>query len=246
MQPPALLHANPPPPRGRSRAQGGDSTRCATGGSRNSKRPTAGSLELLIVHRRYALTVVGGALHCRLAAAPGITGTDFFPSTDAGMMKIHFRAPSGTRIEQTEHLVARAEELIRGIVPPAELQTINSTIGLPQPLNMAFVPTDNVSEMDAEILVALNPGHAPTAGYVDRIRNALQTDFRDRRPTSRQPTSSGRCSTSDCRHRSTCRSWTETPDRLRDGAARCAMRSARCPGQPTSPSSRLWIIRRCS
>jgi multidrug efflux pump subunit AcrB len=133
-------------------------------------------VELLILHRRYVLTVVGLLIVATLLL-PGIIGTDFFPSTDAGMMKIHFRAPSGTRIEQTERLVARAEQVIRGIVPPAELQTVNSTIGLPQPLNMAFVPTDNVSEMDAEILVALNPDHAPTEGYVNRIRNALQTRF---------------------------------------------------------------------
>ncbi len=133
-------------------------------------------VELLILHRRFVLVSVGVLIACTLAL-PSIIGTDFFPSTDAGMMKIHFRAPSGTRIEQTEQLVARAEEVIRRIVPPAEVQTINSTIGVPQPLNLAFVPTDNVSEMDAEILVALNPGHAPTAGYVDRIRSALQTGF---------------------------------------------------------------------
>ncbi len=133
-------------------------------------------VELLIVHRRYVLSVVGLLIVCTLIL-PRIIGTDFFPSTDAGMMKIHFRAPSGTRIEETERLVARAEDVIRRIVPPAELQTINSTIGVPQPLNMAFVPTDNVSEMDGEILVALNPGHGPTAGYVDRIRSALQTGF---------------------------------------------------------------------
>ena len=133
-------------------------------------------VELLILHRRFVLTMVVVLIACTLVL-PSIIGTDFFPSTDAGMMKIHFRAPAGTRIEQTEQLVARAEETIRRIVPPAELQTVNSTIGVPQPLNLAFVPTDNVSEMDADILVALNPGHGPTQGYINRIRTALQTGF---------------------------------------------------------------------
>jgi multidrug efflux pump subunit AcrB len=133
-------------------------------------------VELLIVHRRFTL---GGVVVLIVATLflPSIIGTDFFPSTDAGMMKIHFRAPSGTRIEQTEQLVAQAEQTIRRIVPPADVQTINSTIGVPQPLNLAFVPTDNVSEMDAEILVALNREHKPTDGYVQQIRHALQSEF---------------------------------------------------------------------
>ncbi len=133
-------------------------------------------VELLIVHRVYTLSVVGLLIASSLLLPP-IIGTDFFPPTDAGMMKIHFRAPSGTRIEQTEQLVAQAEHTIRRIIPPAEVQTINSTIGVPQPLNLAFVPTDNVSEMDAEILVALNPDHHPTDGYVQRVRQALQSQF---------------------------------------------------------------------
>jgi multidrug efflux pump subunit AcrB len=133
-------------------------------------------LELLIVHRAVTLSIVGLLIASSLLL-PSIIGTDFFPPTDAGMMKIHFRAPSGTRIEQTEQLVAQAEHTIRRIIPPAELQTVNSTIGVPQPLNLAFVSTDNVSEMDAEILVALNRDHHPTDEYVQRIRHALQTQF---------------------------------------------------------------------
>jgi multidrug efflux pump subunit AcrB len=133
-------------------------------------------VELLIVHRRFTLTAVALLIVASLFL-PSIIGTDFFPTTDAGMMKIHFRAPSGTRIEQTEQLVAQAEQKIRRIVPPAEVQTINATIGVPQPLNLAFVPTDNVSEMDAEILVALAHDHRPTEEYVQQLRPALRTEF---------------------------------------------------------------------
>jgi multidrug efflux pump subunit AcrB len=136
----------------------------------------AAFVELLIVHRRFTLTAVVVLVLSSLVL-PAIIGTDFFPSTDAGMMKIHFRAPSGTRIEQTERLVSQAEQTIRRIVPADELETVNSTIGVPQPLNLAFVPTDNVSEMDAEILVALSKEHHPTAEYVAQIRRALTTQF---------------------------------------------------------------------
>jgi multidrug efflux pump subunit AcrB len=106
-----------------------------------------------------------------------VIGTDFFPSTDAGLMKLHFRAPTGTRIETTEQYVAQVEQHIRAIVPPAELGTINAMLGLPNSLDLAFVPTDNSGGMDAEILVALNPGHHPTAQYVSAIRADLARSF---------------------------------------------------------------------
>ena len=163
------------------------------------------------------------------------------------MMKIHFRAPSGTRIEQTERLVAQAEHTIRRIIPPAELQTINSTIGVPQPLNLAFVPTDNVSEMDAEILVALNPDHRPTDGYVQRIREALQTEF----PGSAvyfqtadivgQVLNFGLSAPIDVQIMDS-----ESDARRTSPRGRCATRSARSRAPPTSRSSRRSTIRRCS
>ena len=86
-------------------------------------------------------------------------GTDFFPSVDPGLMKLHFRAPMGTRIEQTEEIVAQVEQRIREVIPAEELETINSNIGIPIFYNLAFVQTDNVGGMDAEILIALKKGH---------------------------------------------------------------------------------------
>ncbi len=126
--------------------------------------------------RRFVL----GAFFCLLgvsALLPLVVGTDFFPATDTGLMKLHFRAPSGTRIEQTEVLVAGVESEIRRLIPASELQTINSMIGLPIYYNLAFVPTDNVGGMDAEILISLKPGHKPTVGYMKAIRAALTERF---------------------------------------------------------------------
>src|ERR1019366_8890974 len=117
-------------------------------------------LRVLVTHPAFTLGVVALLVLATAAVAPSI-GTDFFPSTDAGLMKLHFRAPSGSRIEYTDALVAQVEDHIRAIVPAAELGTINSMIGVPQPLNLAFTPTDNTSAMDAEILVSLKPGHHP-------------------------------------------------------------------------------------
>jgi multidrug efflux pump subunit AcrB len=106
-----------------------------------------------------------------------VVGTDFFPTVDAGQMRLHFRAPVGTRIEETEQVVLRVEDSIRQIVPPAELETINDMIGIPTFYNLAYVRTENIGGMDAEIQIALKEGHAPTRVYEDRIRRALHEDF---------------------------------------------------------------------
>lgn len=111
------------------------------------------------------------------ALIPAFVGTDFFPSVDAGLMKLHYRAAAGTRIEVTEQQVAEAENIIRGIIPPQELETINSNIGVPLYYNLAFVPTDNTASMDAEILVALKEDHQPTVRYQQEIRKRMAEAF---------------------------------------------------------------------
>ena len=134
------------------------------------------AVALLVEHRRVTLAAFAGLALASFCLLP-LVGQDFFPGTDAGMMKLHFRAPDGTRIEKTDSLVAQVERHIRAIVPASELGTVNSMIGLPSPLSLAFVPTDNTSAMDAEILVALKPGHRPTEEYVQRIRDDLARSF---------------------------------------------------------------------
>ena len=95
-----------------------------------------------------------------------MVGTDFFPTADVGIMKLHFRAPRGTRIEETEKLVRAGRGAASAqIIPAKELAPSTSMIGLPFSLNLAFVPTDNISGMDAEILISLNHGHQPTVEY---------------------------------------------------------------------------------
>jgi multidrug efflux pump subunit AcrB len=104
-------------------------------------------------------------------------GQDFFPNSDTGLMKLHIRAAGGTRIEETEKIIARIEDKIRSIIPAEEIETINSVVGVPLFYNMAFVPTDNVNGGDAEVFIALKEGHAPTDGYKVKIRHALVNDF---------------------------------------------------------------------
>src|SRR5262249_22726431 len=83
----------------------------------------------------------------------------------------------GTRIEETEHVVAAVEQKIRTIIPESELDTINDSIGVPTSYNLAFVQTDNIGGQDAEVLIALHPGHRPTAEYRKQIRAELPAAF---------------------------------------------------------------------
>ncbi len=133
-------------------------------------------LELVLEHRRFTLLAGGVFMATSLALAP-LVGLDFFPSVDTGLMKLHFRAPVGTRIEATEKMVEVLERRIRAIVPPDELEAMNAMIGIPVSYNLAFVQTDNIGSMDAEIRVSLKPGHHATAGYMRRMREAVRQDM---------------------------------------------------------------------
>jgi len=108
-----------------------------------------------------------------------IVGFDFFPSVDTGQMRLHVRAPVGTRIEDTEGVVASVEAEIRRIIPADELDMINDMIGVPTFYNLAFVSTDNVGEQDAEVLVQLKKTHRPSQEYMTRIRRELGERFPD-------------------------------------------------------------------
>jgi multidrug efflux pump subunit AcrB len=134
------------------------------------------ALEATLRHRLFVLICTGGLL----VVSGGLTtviGLDFFPTADVGLIKLHFRAPAGTRIERTEELVLQLEDRIRQIIPAAELDTINDTVGALSSFNMAFVQTDNVGGMDAEILISLKSPHHPSIDYIRAIRSRLPQEF---------------------------------------------------------------------
>jgi multidrug efflux pump subunit AcrB len=134
------------------------------------------TLENVIMHRTFTL-VVGFFILLISGGLIFVVGMDFFPAVDAGLMKLHFRAPPGTRIEETEKIVDKVEHKIREIIPPEEIETINDMLGIPIYYNLAFVQTDNVAGMDADILIALKPGHRPTALYRKKLRETLPREF---------------------------------------------------------------------
>lgn len=133
-------------------------------------------LKNVMLFRTFTL-VVGFLVLITSAGLIFVVGMDFFPEVDAGLMKLHFRAPAGTRIEETEKIVDKVEKKIREIIPAEEIDTIIDMIGIPVFYNLAFVQTDNVAGMDADIRIALKKDHRPTAMYRKKLREALAQEF---------------------------------------------------------------------
>jgi multidrug efflux pump subunit AcrB len=134
-------------------------------------------LALAIEHRR--LFVVGflGAVAISYLLTPFL-GRDFFPQVDGGQMLLHVRAPVGMRIEETAARFAAVEKAIREIIPPAETGALVDNIGTYlSSINTIYNNTGTIGESDGDIQISLNEGHAPTAGYVKRLRDELPRRF---------------------------------------------------------------------
>ncbi|HTC14197.1 MAG TPA: efflux RND transporter permease subunit [Steroidobacteraceae bacterium] len=107
-----------------------------------------------------------------------LLGRDFFPDVDAGQMRLHVRAPPGTRIEATQQYFAAVEGAIRQLVGSDEISVILDNIGLPYSgINLALSDSATVGPMDGEILISLNHKHSPTARLTAMLRRELPQRF---------------------------------------------------------------------
>jgi multidrug efflux pump subunit AcrB len=105
-------------------------------------------------------------------------GQDFFPSVDAGAFRLHVRAPTGTRIEQTAKIVDEVEASIRRQIPAQELAGMIDNIGLPiSGINLSYNDSGTAGPADGDILGSLKPNHQPTANYVRNLRLTLNQEF---------------------------------------------------------------------
>ncbi|MBX9631962.1 MAG: efflux RND transporter permease subunit [Burkholderiales bacterium] len=136
-----------------------------------------GGILTMVMHHRFFMIVVVLVFGGVSAALVKVVGTDFFPTPDVGIMKLHFRAPIGTRIEETEKYVLAINDDLRRIIPEAEIDRINDMVGVPLFFNLALVPTDNISGMDAEILILLKKPHKPVEHYMREIRKVLPPKY---------------------------------------------------------------------
>jgi multidrug efflux pump subunit AcrB len=166
-------HGEADPPRGLF-------ARFNEGFNRGFERFRASYADLLagLVGHRFIAPAVAGLILILGGVLFTFVGRDFFPAIDAGQIQLHVRAPPGTRIEKTTQIFQAIENKIRQIIPESDRDMIVDNIGLPaRTYNYAFMDGTAIGVNDGVILVALKEGHAPTADYVKKLRQALPTAF---------------------------------------------------------------------
>ncbi|HKN25814.1 MAG TPA: efflux RND transporter permease subunit [Candidatus Acidoferrum sp.] len=106
-------------------------------------------------------------------------GRDFFPSVDAGQIRLHMRARTGLRIEESARLADQINQVIRQTIPEKDLVTVLDNIGLPySSINLTYSNSGTIGTADGEILVQLKPERGkPTSVYVDDLRRRLPHEF---------------------------------------------------------------------
>jgi multidrug efflux pump subunit AcrB len=137
-----------------------------------------GLLEHCLHHRRIFLIVFFAGCLGSLAILIPWLGRDFFPSVDSGTFKLHLRAPTGMRIEETANLCDQVERAIRQEIPAGEVHNVIDNIGLPYSgINLSYSNSAPVGTSDADILVTLSANHHPTDKYIQQLRLALPKRF---------------------------------------------------------------------
>jgi multidrug efflux pump subunit AcrB len=125
-------------------------------------------------HKALVLGVVA-AVFCGSLLLYPLIGTELFPTTDAGQFVINYRAPVGTRIELTEDLTERMENVVRRVIPASELSTIVSNIGLAPGFSAIF--SSNAASDSGFMMVALKPDHrVSTFTYVRRLKKLMPAE----------------------------------------------------------------------
>jgi CzcA family heavy metal efflux pump len=132
----------------------------------------------ILQHRRAFLVAFLAACLASLAFFIPWLGRDFFPSVDAGQFKLHLRARTGTRIEETARLCGLVEDFIRQQIPPDEIANIIDNIGLPYSgINLSYSNSAPIGPADADIMVSLPRDHRPTEQYIHALRLKLPQAF---------------------------------------------------------------------
>jgi multidrug efflux pump subunit AcrB len=135
-------------------------------------------LEICLRHRRAFLIAFFAFCLGSLAILIPWLGRDFFPDVDSGTFKLHMRAPTGMRIEETANLCDLVERSIRQQIPATEVQSVIDNIGLPYSgINLSYSNSAPVGTSDADILVSLSAKHHPTDNYIHQLRLTLPIQF---------------------------------------------------------------------
>jgi multidrug efflux pump subunit AcrB len=134
---------------------------------------------LEVVVARRAVFVAASLIFCLASLVlTKWVGEDFFPSVDSGQFRLHLRAPTGTRLEETAALCEEVDQVIRERVPAAHLGTIIDNVGRPTSgINLTYSTSAPIGPADADILVSLRGDHEPSARYVHDLRVMLNSRF---------------------------------------------------------------------
>jgi multidrug efflux pump subunit AcrB len=109
-----------------------------------------------------------------------LIGQNFFPTVDAGQLRLHVRVPTGTRVEETERRFRQVEGVIKQVIPAEELDLVLDNIGLPVvPINLLLSDNPTIGAGDGEILVSMKEEHGPTGAYIERIRREIHRQYPD-------------------------------------------------------------------
>ena len=135
-------------------------------------------LETTLQHRK-VFTVCFLALCLLSLGWVFFLGRDFFPSVDAGLIRLHLRGRAGLRVEETARLCDQVEQFLRQDLPKGEIANVLDNIGLPNSsINLSYSNSGVIGTSDAEILVGLNAEHhRPTAELVQQLRQQLPRRF---------------------------------------------------------------------
>jgi CzcA family heavy metal efflux pump len=135
-------------------------------------------LERCLHHQRVFLVGFFAACLASMVMLVPWLGQDFFPAVDSGQFKLHLRARTGTRIEETARLCDLVEQSIREQIPQNEVSSIIDNIGLPYSgINLTYSTSAPVGPADADILVSLTENHGSTETYVHDLRMKLADEF---------------------------------------------------------------------
>ena len=144
------------------------------------ERMRSGYVQLLgrLLERRLIIPIVAVLLFALGATLFTVVGRDFYPLVDGGQIKLHVRAPAGTRLEATSKIFQQVEDKIRQVIPERDLELIVDNIGVNAvSYNLAFSDGSTIGSNDGVIQVALKEGHAPTIEYVRKLREVLPAAF---------------------------------------------------------------------
>ncbi len=128
-----------------------------------------------LVHPGRTIAIIAGIFFASFAVTPWL-GIAFFPRTDAGQFTLNIKAPTGTRIEDTDKYTAKVEGLIRNVVDAKDMRMIVSNIGVVDDFSSLY--TTNAGEYTATVQVQLTDDHkASSFEYMDRVRDRMAREL---------------------------------------------------------------------